>query len=52
MRQVGKVLGSGKGGGAGLIVDYGGDKVYGDSFRVRFVSFKEFGFLGFAQQAN
>lgn len=37
MRKVGELLGGkdGKGqGGAGLVIDYGGDKAYGTSFRV------------------
>lgn len=33
-RQVGFLLSQNKVGGAGLIVDYGGDRAYGDSFRV------------------
>ena len=34
MRNVGQVLGNqGGGGGAGLIVDYGGDRTFSDSFR-------------------
>lgn len=36
MRKVGQLLGGkdGKGQGAGLVIDYGGDKAYGTSFRV------------------
>jgi NADH dehydrogenase [ubiquinone] 1 alpha subcomplex assembly factor 7 len=32
MRKVGELISSG--GGAGLVVDYGGDRVFGSSFRV------------------
>lgn len=36
MRRIGEVLGAeGAGGGAGLVVDYGGDQSFGSSFRVR-----------------
>lgn len=36
MRKAGELLSNvdGAGGGAGLVVDYGGDRAYGDSFRV------------------
>lgn len=33
MRKCGELI-NGPGGGAGLVVDYGGDRAYGDSFRV------------------
>jgi NADH dehydrogenase [ubiquinone] 1 alpha subcomplex assembly factor 7 len=33
-RRCGELIGAGSGGGAGLLVDYGGDRAFGDSFRV------------------
>ena len=38
MRRAGELLGTDGGGGAGLIVDYGGDRVFGTSFRVSLIA--------------
>ena len=51
MRKVGELLSCEGGGGAGLVVDYGGDRVFGSSFRVSPETGVSFSMLTLGSQA-